>query len=557
MKHPSHYDTDAKTSERMSKVKLKNGTAEQLLAKRLWGMGFRYRKNWKKLPGTPDISIQKYNIAIFVDGEFWHGKDWDIRKEKLNRNREYWIEKIEENRERDERIAKELLGMGWVTLRFWEKDVLKDLDSCISDVISAIGQRVVEDEKNPWEQMKPIKVVELFAGVGGFRLGLEHASPLFETIWANQWEPKDPQQNAFRCYQFNFGRSSKHVCKDIATVVDSIPEHDLLVGGFPCQDYSIAKADAKGIEGEKGALWWQIDKVIKQRRPRCVVLENVDNLLYSPAKQPGRDFSMILRSFYETRYLVEWRDINAAEYGQAQRRRRTFIVALRNDTELFCSLALATCKEGARGMRQFLVEQGVLAKAFPVQNRKGSRAGTFIDEASFNSMTDIFSSMEIKYNNSGIMINGLVFSEELIPVKIESIPLGSILEPDIPTRFDLRESDMEKWRYLKGAKKEQRVNAEGKVYTFSEGAVPFPDPLDRPARTMLTNEGTISRSTHVVEDPTTHKLRTLIPEECEKLNGFPTGWTAMLPQKYRYFTMGNALVVPIVTMIGNELIKVL
>ena len=131
MKHPKYYDTDEATSKRMANVKLKRGEAEMSLASGLWEKGFRYRLNYKKLPGSPDIAILKYNIAIFVDGEFWHGFDWENRKPKLNRNREYWIEKIEENMERDKRVDAQLFALGWMPIHFWSKEVKRDLDSCI------------------------------------------------------------------------------------------------------------------------------------------------------------------------------------------------------------------------------------------------------------------------------------------------------------------------------------------------------------------------------------------------------------------------------------------
>ena len=138
MKHPKTYDSTPETRKRMAKVKLKNGTAEQLLAMRLWHLGYRYRKNDKRLPGSPDIAITKYQIAIFVDGEFWHGKDWESRKERLKRNRTYWIEKIEENIARDERVDQELRAQGWIPLHFWEKDVLKDVDLCLDEILSCL-----------------------------------------------------------------------------------------------------------------------------------------------------------------------------------------------------------------------------------------------------------------------------------------------------------------------------------------------------------------------------------------------------------------------------------
>lgn len=174
---------------------------------------------------------------------------------------------------------------------------------------------------------KNIRVVELFAGVGGFRVGLEAASPRFKTIWANQWEPGQAGQWAFKCYEQNFKKASHCVNEDIATVINSVPAHDLLVGGFPCQDYSVAHTGAQEIEGQKGVLWWSINDIIHLQHPKFVLLENVDRLLKSPASQRGRDFGIILRCLHDEGYVVEWRVINAADYGEAQRRRRTFIFA--------------------------------------------------------------------------------------------------------------------------------------------------------------------------------------------------------------------------------------
>ena len=149
MKHPKHYDTDAVTSKRMSSVKLKRGRVETMLAKELWHRGYRYRLNYNKLPGSPDIALKKYNIAIFIDGEFWHGKDWDIRKESLKRNKEYWKEKIEENIARDNRIDIELRQLGWIALHYWSKQVLDSVEYC-ADEIEGIIAEIIKEKTNQY-----------------------------------------------------------------------------------------------------------------------------------------------------------------------------------------------------------------------------------------------------------------------------------------------------------------------------------------------------------------------------------------------------------------------
>lgn len=407
--------------------------------------------------------------------------------------------------------------------------------------------------------MDDIRVVELFAGVGGFRLGLEAASDRFKIIWANQWEPSMREQYAFDCYTAHFGCSTGHVCQDIAIAKTAVPDHELLVGGFPCQDYSIMKKNSEGIEGTKGRLWWQIDDIVREKRPKYILLENVDRILWSPAKQYGRDFSIILRCLYEKGYSVEWRVVNAAEYGQAQRRRRTFIFAYHNQTSLFQDLADRVCKIGLKSMHEYVTASGVFAKAFPIRSHAKVYTDNWIDEMTFIDVDSVTKEQRVHLYNSGVMMNGRIYSVDVTPAYEASKPIRSILETDsVDERFFLREEDMTTWVYAKGAKKEQRRKRDGSVYYFSEGAVQFPDDLNKPSRTMLTSESSVGRSSHVVTDIKTGRLRTLTPLECERLNAFPDNWTNTgMPEKIRYFCMGNALVTNIVRRIAEQIIKML
>ena len=407
--------------------------------------------------------------------------------------------------------------------------------------------------------MDTIRTVELFAGVGGFRLGLEAASDRFKVIWANQWEPSMREQYAFDCYAAHFGCSSYHVCQDIARAKNAVPDHDLLVGGFPCQDYSIMKKNSEGIEGKKGKLWWDIDYILQEKRPKYILLENVDRILWSPGKQYGRDFSIILRCLYEKGYSVEWRVINAAEYGQAQRRRRTFIFAYHNQTKLFQNLTEDVCVYGIKAMHEYVSSKGIMAKAFPVKNHTRAYTDNWIDEMSYPDLDTVTKEQRVHLYNSGVMMNGRIYSVDVTPMYETSIPIKDILEKSgVEERFFLRDEDMPRWIYAKGAKKELRHKRDGSEYYFSEGAVQFPEQLDRPARTMLTSESSVGRSSHVVTDLSLGRLRTLTPLECERLNGFPDNWTNTgMPEKMRYFCMGNALVVKIVQRIAEQIIKML
>jgi len=384
-------------------------------------------------------------------------------------------------------------------------------------------------------------VVELFAGVGGFHEGLSKADSQFRVIWANQWEPGKKTQYAFDCYKHHFGEVTECVNEDIATVKEAIPNHTLLVGGFPCQDYSVAATGAKGINGKKGVLWWEIRDIIQLHQPPFVLLENVDRLLKSPTKQRGRDFGIMLACFAELGYTVEWRVINAADYGMAQRRRRVFIFAYRETTHY------ANRIQGYNPV-EIVNEEGIFAKAFPIKKETELRL-TKIDYKDILKVSDEFHHL---FKNSGLMRAGEVYDIHSTPVYEEPIPLKDILVDDAEERYFLGEN-LRNWEFMKGSKKLDRVSKTGHEYTFSEGAIPFPDPLDKPARTMLTSEASKNRSTHVISDPVKNGFRLLTPVECEKLNGFKPDWTKTMPHNFRYFVMGNALVVGIVERLGKQI----
>ena len=390
-------------------------------------------------------------------------------------------------------------------------------------------------------------VCELFAGVGGFRLGLERASKDWTTVWANQWEPGRKSQHAFDCYCAHFGKSKNHVNQDIATInKKSIPDHNLLVGGFPCQDYSVARTGATGIEGKKGVLWWDIRDVLEAKKPSFVILENVDRLLRSPASQRGRDFGIMLTCLNQLNYSVEWRVINAADYGFAQRRRRTFIFAYRNTTTYASYINKST-----EHPECIFNNTGFFAHTFKVE-------GVSIDdirsiELIETDLADVTENFSYEFGNSGFMQNGTIYTCNTTPIYEEPTTLREILNHNVDKRFYIEEN-LEKWKYLKGAKKIKRTSKTGHTYTFSEGQIAFPDPVDKPARTMLTSESSLNRSTHVIEDPETHKLRLITPIEAERIQGFDDDWTNTgMPEKFRYFCMGNALVVGIITRMGKYL----
>ena len=442
-----------------------------------------------------------------------------------------------------------------------------------------------------------MRVVELFAGVGGFRIGFEGPPGDSDrsgahVVWANQWEPSTNVQHAARVYidrwgleekgegVFSNGEDDVFVNLNIADIdAQDIPDHDLICGGFPCQDYSVAKTlnTAHGISGKKGVLWWEIRRIIEAKRPRYALLENVDRLLKSPRVQRGRDFAVMLSSLSDLGYSVEWRVVDSAEYGFPQRRKRVFI--------------LAELDAGWKSHERVLKVDGVLARSLPIEPlAKIERMS--LGEGDLSEISKGFNSTSgdtpTPFGNCGVMVDREVWTGKCrAAYHGEYQTLGSVLQKssEIPESFIISPESMMRekgWIYLKGSKREPRKGTDGFTYLYSEGPVTFPDALDRASRTIVTGEGgkSPSRFKHVVVfRPTKHQvnalelnspesydvrerlgltssqwLRRLTPVELERLNGFPDNHTEGVPEGRRAFFMGNALVCGVVERIAGHLI---
>jgi DNA-cytosine methyltransferase len=445
-------------------------------------------------------------------------------------------------------------------------------------------------------------VCELFAGVGGFRCGLNHIETLedinkeekWDTVWFSQWEPSEKNtQYAHDCYVYNFGTCFDKNGNDTTNVnieemdKSAIPDFNLLVGGFPCQDYSVASslATSKGLEGKKGVLWWSIREILEEKKPPFVLLENVDRLIKSPASQRGRDFGIILACFRDEGYTVEWRIINAAEYGYQQRRRRIFIFAYKNNTHYSNSISndinyreKSEIELNRSSVERLIMTNGFFAKTFPINIIDSKKIKI---EQLPKGLGDLSEHFKFGFENTGVMKDGVIYTVKTTPDYVgKQLTLGDVLEDEntnvdekyfIPnerlyyTIPEIKHSDESRerlpkelrqtWQYLKGAKKLPRKAATGHEYIFSEGAISMVDGYDKPARTMLTSEGSFSRTTHIVKDKKTGRIRLLTPEEAERIQGFPTGHTEKclvkgevveMPVNKRRFMMGNALVVDLI-----------
>lgn len=417
-----------------------------------------------------------------------------------------------------------------------------------------------------------MKVFSMFDGVGGFIVGLNNADPIyFETLYSNQYEPSRKTQDAYEvgCYRFP---NIEHIPTDVALIPDEKYKEmrengvDMIVGGFPCQDYSVArsKKNEMGIEGKKGVLFWEIIRATKTIKPKYLILENVDRLLKAPSNQRGRDFAIMLGAFNQLGYSVEWRVINAADYGRAQRRRRVFFFVYRNDTPWAKKIDKefeVVDEKTFDTYKSYIFEKGLFAKQFPVKSSPIKK------RVHFNHLAEDLAEISDNFKdgmmwNSGVMRHGFFYTADTEPLgNEEPITLGDIVVPEneVPDSYYITGDKLEKFKYLRGPKKLTRTSADGHKYIYSEGGMSEYDSLELPGRTMLTSEGSVNRSTHLLKID--GKYRLITPIEAERLQDFPDDWTKYkqnskgevveVSDRMRMFFMGNALVTGIVTRIAN------
>lgn len=421
---------------------------------------------------------------------------------------------------------------------------------------------------------KSLKVLELFAGVGGFRVGLEHAdSDFFKTYWSNQFEPARKSQDAFQVYDYHYPETD-NINTDITKIKDETFEKmdaDLIVGGFPCQDYSVArsKKNEMGIQGKKGVLFWEIIRATRIIKPKYLILENVDRLLKAPSNQRGRDFSVMLASFNQLGYSVEWRVINAAEYGRRQRRRRVYFFVYRNDLPLAEQIDKNfennSSLEEENRYDEYIFKKGLFARQFPIQQTpyKGRTAYYIFPE----DIVETSNNFVGKVFNTGVMRHGRYFTIDTKPTGDEKpIPLKDTLQDENKVDDSFYVDDPEKiakFAYLRGPKKLERTSSDGHKYNYAEGGMSPYEDLSLPSRTMLTSEGSVNRSTHWLK--INDRYRLITPIEAERLQDFPDDWTKYkivdgevkeVTDRMRMFFMGNALVTTIIERIGKEITKI-
>ena len=444
--------------------------------------------------------------------------------------------------------------------------------------------------------MSKLKVFSMFDGVGGFIVGLDEANKklnknFFQVTDTNQFEPSRKAQDAFEVGVYNYPKIN-HSNEDIMQVSSEYFDEmkangvNMIVGGFPCQDYSVArsKKHEMGIEGKKGVLFWEIIRAVNHIKPEYLILENVDRLLKSPSKQRGRDFAIMLGAFNQLGYTVEWRVINAADYGAPQRRRRVFFFIYKNNSAFAKKHGIKDLS--LESFESYIYKKGLFAKQFPVENsanknRVYTEKLSELDAHSEEYIVDISNNFTGKVWNTGLMKDGIYYTIDTTPVFEKAMTLGEVVQKakeyyveehgeeayqEYIQNYVIQDKDkIKKFQYLRGPKKIERTTEDGYTYIFSEGGMSETDDLSLPGRTMLTSEGSVNRSTHFLKEG--NQFRLLTPNEAELLQCFPCDWTknkklsdgtvSEVNDRMRYFFMGNALVTSIVERIGIGMAKMI
>jgi DNA (cytosine-5)-methyltransferase 1 len=318
--------TKEEISAIMRKVSSKNTAPEVLLRKALWAKGLRYRISPEELPGKPDVVLPAHGLAVFIDGDLWHGNQWVRRgltsleeQFRETKSREYWLKKIRRNMERDCRVTSSLMSKGWTVIRFWESRINEDVEGCVREILDAVEEKAAPSSVS----LLPGKtVIEFFAGIGLMRAGLEAQG--WTISLANDIDPRKREM-----YEANFGDAGEHfVLADIHELHRrrEIPAATLVTASFPCNDLSLAGGRA-GLKGAQSSAFWGVVNVLRRmkgERPPLVLLENVTGFLTS---HKGADFRAALQSLNELGYSVDAFILDAANFVP-QSRRRLFVVGV-------------------------------------------------------------------------------------------------------------------------------------------------------------------------------------------------------------------------------------
>ena len=333
----------------MSRIRNKDTKIEVLLRKELWSRGLRYKKNVKTLEGKPDIVFAGSKIAIFCDSEFWHGYDWENRKNDIKTNRDFWIQKIERNMHRDSEVNEILEKQGWKVMRFWGKEIQKNVTQCADKI-----------EKEIKTMNNKFRSIDLFAGIGGIRMGFDQAfGDDISTEFVCEWD-----QYAQKTYKANF-HDNFEITGDITEVDEKdIPSFDICLAGFPCQAFSIA-GKKQGFNDDykgrcRGTLFFDVARICAYHHPKVIFCENVKGLTIH---DKGNTFKVITETLEELGYNVYSEVLNSKNFGVPQNRERIYIVAFRKDIDS-STFGFPIGENSEKKIRDIMEEQPVSVKYY-------------------------------------------------------------------------------------------------------------------------------------------------------------------------------------------------
>lgn len=335
----------------MRRVRSVETAPEIEFRKALRRTGLRFKTYPLNLPGKPDIVLPSRHLAIFIDGNFWHGGQWSRRKLaaledqfQRTRSREYWLSKIRRNMQRDCSVTASLLSKGWTVLRFWESQVREALGVCVEATVRAAGSGA---KSSPYSSLPQKTFCDFFAGIGLMRLGLERQG--WSVAFSN-----DIDQQKYEMYRGNFPDAERHyLVRDIHEVNPrKVPTATLATASFPCNDLSLAGA-RDGLRGKQSSAFWGFVDVLEKlrtRRPPIVMLENVTGFLTS---HNGADFRDALLALNRLGYAVDALVLDAASFTP-QSRQRLFVIGVFDNGEDSGVPALVESGVRPRALAQFI-----------------------------------------------------------------------------------------------------------------------------------------------------------------------------------------------------------
>ena len=506
----------------MAKVRSRDTDVELLFRKAMFAKGYRFRVCAKELPGKPDLVFPSKRLAVFLDGDFWHGNQW--RKRKLTSvddqfvatdNKTYWQAKIRKNRQRDFRNTSALLDLGWKVLRFWGSDLEHDLHACLTttmETLDAQGTPNSKPQQGSASLLASRNVVEFFAGIGLVRLAL--ASQGWNVVHANDFDPAKVDM-----YRSNFSDESISG-EDIHKIsAKDLPAAALFTASFPCNDLSLAGSRA-GLDGKNSSAFWGLVRILSElgeRKPPLLLLENVVGFLTS---RKGEDFRSAIAALDRLGYACDPFILDASWFTP-QSRRRLFVVAI--DRELILEdqsaprdFSLQPSLVRPAPLTEFIANHPELAWSLRSLPHPPTRSTTLQDvlEDLPNDHPAWWSHKRVAYFMGQLSERHAGLAREMIAKKT--------------------------WSYATAFRRVRHGRSMAELRT------------DGTAGCLRTPRGGSGRQILFAAGNGEHRVRLLTPRECARLQGAPDDFRIETTDNQALFGFGDAVCVPVIEWIAEN-----